>query len=119
MKLTAAAAIAAAFSMQIGSMQVAVANTTTASFRTAAPSSFSADDLARFNLDPATAAKVEQHRKAGHAVMAMTPEELEAAKAGQASTTWIVLGVLALVVVVAVAAGGSGGGSGSDGGGIY
>jgi hypothetical protein len=110
MKLTAAAAIAAAFSVQIGSMQAAVADT--ASFRTAAPSSFSAGDLARFNLDPATAAKVEQHRKAGHKVMALTPRELEAAKAGQASTTWIVLGVLAAVVVVVAVAG-----SGGDGGG--
>jgi hypothetical protein len=118
MKLTTVAAIAAAFSMQIGSMQAAVADT--ASFRTAAPSSFSADDLARFKLDPATAAKVEQHRKAGHRIMVMTPQELEAARAGQAANGWVILGVLAaVVVVIAVAGGGIGGGSGNDGGGIY
>jgi len=113
MKLSVAAAIAAAFSMQ-----AVIADDGKAPFRTPAPAAFSQEDLSRFNLDPATAAKVDQYRKAGYKVMAMTPDELAKAKAGQASATWLVLGLVAVVVIVAVAAGG-GSGSSNDGGGIY
>ncbi len=108
MKSLVAVATVAAFSLQ-----AAFADTTprqTTGFRTAAPTAFSPNELSRFSLDPATAARVEEHRKAGDRILVMTPEELAEAKAGQMDTTWVIIGIVVLVVIVAAAGGGGGGG---------
>jgi len=89
-------------------------------YRTAAPVAFSAVDIARYNFDADTQARIDAHIRAGDTVRVMTPDELASQSAGQGDNTWIIIGVVVLVVVVVAAAGGGGGGlSGGGGGGIY
>ncbi|CAN0425349.1 unnamed protein product [Phaeothamnion confervicola] len=108
MKITVAVAILAAFSLQTAFADTAARQAS--AFRSATPVAFSAEDVSRFQLDPVTAEKVEQHRNAGHEVLALTPGELAAHKAGDNNTTWIVLGIVGVVVLVAALGGGGGGG---------
>lgn len=103
MRYPTACAAAAAAALAIA--QTAYAETPSRpAFHSPAPSAFSQSDIASYKLDAETAAKAEQYRKDGYQVMALTPDKLEASKAGLNNTTWIIIGVVALVVIIAVAA---------------
>ena len=76
----------------------------TTHFRTVQPQSFSAEDLQRFGLDADATARAESLQSQGYRILALTPEEAEAYRAGDYSqTTWIFIGV-AVLVILAVAA---------------
>jgi len=81
-----------------------------AAFSTPAATPFTASDVAKYNVDADTAAKIEAYQAAGYHVYALTPEQLAQHRAGMSSTTWVIIGVVALVVIVAAASGGGGGG---------
>ena len=103
MKISGACAVAAAAAMLLAQTAYAEAPSR-AAFRSPAPTAFSQSDVASYKLDAGTAAKVEQYQKDGYQVMALTPDQLASARAGLNNTTWIIIGVVALVVIVAVAA---------------
>jgi hypothetical protein len=86
--------------------QTAYADTSAESFRSPTPTPFTEADIADFQIDAATAARMEEYRDAGYHVVALSADELEGGKAGLSSTTWIIIGVVVLVVIVAAADGG-------------
>jgi hypothetical protein len=98
-------ASAAAAAMLLG--QTAYAAAEADSFRSPAPTPFTDEDIASFQLDAADAAKAEELRDAGYQVVALSVDELDAEKAGLSSTTWIIIGVVAIVILVVAADGGS------------
>jgi len=102
MKLPQTCAILAAGALALA--QTAYAGSPAQStFRSPTPMAFSQSDIASYKLDAATSAKVEQYRQEGYQVTALSPDQLESAKAGLNNTTWIIIGVVALVVIIAVA----------------
>jgi hypothetical protein len=71
-----------------------------AEFRTAAPQAFSAEDLQRYGLTAEEAARGEALQAQGAQILALSPEEADAYRAGQFSqTTWILIGVGVLVII--------------------
>lgn len=101
-----------AAALAVVSLQAAYADPVaqqTGGFRTAAPATFTADDLARYGFDADTQALTDARTRAGDTVRVMTPGELAAQTAGQGDNTWVIVGVVVLVVVIAAAAGGGGG----------
>jgi hypothetical protein len=77
---------------------------TTAHFRTVQPQSFSTEEIQRFGLDADAAARAESLQNQGYRILALTPAEAEAYRAGDYSQqTWIFVGV-AVLVILAVAA---------------
>ena len=73
-------------------------------FRTAQPTTFSANDLQRYGLNGADAAKVEQLQSQGYTVKVMSKDEAQKYHAGQWSqTTWLIVGAV-VIVAIAVAA---------------
>jgi hypothetical protein len=71
-----------------------------AHFRTAQPQAFSTEDLQRFGLDADATARAEALQSQGYRILALTPEEAEAYRAGDYSqTTWIFIGVAVLVIL--------------------
>jgi hypothetical protein len=76
-----------------------------AAFRTAAPQTFSSDELQRYGLSASDAAQVADLQAQGYQVQVMTPEEASQVTGGQfSSTQWLVIGLIVVLVVVAVAA---------------
>jgi hypothetical protein len=81
-------------------LSTASAEQAAAPFRSAAPQSFSSEDLQRYGLDAEQVAHGEALQAQGYRLMALTPEEAEAYRAGAMSTeSWILIGVAALVVI--------------------
>ncbi len=75
-----------------------------AHFRTVQPQSFSTEDLQRFGLNAEATARAESLQSQGYRILALTPAEAEAYRAGDYSQqTWIFIGV-AVLVILAVAA---------------
>lgn len=69
-------------------------------FREVQPQTFSADDLQRYGLDADATAHGEALQAQGYRILALTPEEAEAYRAGDLSqTTWILIGVGVLVIL--------------------
>jgi len=95
---------ALALSLALGSFAVAPAFAEeTAQFRTAAPQSFSAEDLQRYGLSPEAAARGLALQQQGYEVKVLTPEEAAQYQAGVTDNQWLLLGILAGVIVIAVA----------------
>ncbi len=74
-----------------------------ASFRTAAPQAFSADELQRYGLSADAADRAVDLQDDGYQVMVLTPEEADRYTAGMTDNEWLLLGILVGVVVIAVA----------------
>lgn len=81
----------------------AYAEQAAASFRTAAPQSFSSQDLQRYGLDAQAAQRAEALQREGYQVMVLTPEEAQRYQAGITDNQWLLLGILAGVIIIAVA----------------
>ena len=104
MKRTLVTALAAA--MALSQMAISTASAQQANhFRSAAPQSFSQQDLQRYGLSTADASQVGQLQAQGYHVQVMTPAEAHRVYGGQWSQgTWIAIGVIALVVIAVAAA---------------
>ena len=69
-------------------------------FRQAAPHSISADDLQRYGLSSEEAARGVALKEQGYTIVAVTPEEADAYRAGAISTQeWILIGVGVLIIL--------------------
>ncbi|MFT3728364.1 MAG: hypothetical protein QM759_11125 [Terricaulis sp.] len=99
MKRTLATVLAAA--LALGQMTISTASAQQANhFRSAAPQSFSQQDLQRYGLSSADASQVAQLQAQGYHVQVMTPAEAHRVYGGQWSQgTWIAIGVVALIVI--------------------
>ena len=104
MKRTLVAVLAAA--MALSPMAISTASAQQANhFRSAAAQSFSQQDLQRYGLSSADASKVAELQAQGYHVQVMTPDEAHRVYGGQWSqSTWIAIGVIALVVIAVAAA---------------
>jgi hypothetical protein len=74
-----------------------------AAFRTAAPQTFSAQELQQYGLDAQAAQRAVDAQEQGYQVMMLSPEEAEQYTAGITDNQWLLLGILAGVIVIAVA----------------
>jgi hypothetical protein len=82
----------------------AFAEQAAAPFRSVAPQTFSSEDLQRYGLDADAVARGEALQAQGYRLLALSPEEAEAYRAGSLSTqSWILIGIAA-VIIIAVAA---------------
>lgn len=71
-----------------------------AHFRTVQPQSFSTEEIQRFGLDADATARAESLQSQGYRILALTPAEAEAYRAGDYSQqTWIFIGVAVLVIL--------------------
>lgn len=71
-----------------------------AHFRTAQPQTFSSEEIQRFGLDADATARAEALQSQGYRILALTPAEAEAYRAGDYSQqTWIFIGVAVLVIL--------------------
>lgn len=77
----------------------------TAHFRTAAPQSFSTQDLQRYGLNSADASKVADLQAQGYHVQLVTPEQARQMTGGEMSnqTWWIIGGIVVIAIIVAAA----------------
>ncbi len=104
MKIRIIGALALGLALSQFGVSAAYAEPAAAHFRTVQPQTFTAEDLQRYGLDAEAAARGEALQQQGYRILALTPEEAEAYRAGQYSqTTWILIGV-AVLVILAVAA---------------
>ncbi|MEJ0058237.1 MAG: hypothetical protein WDM79_00955 [Terricaulis sp.] len=74
-----------------------------AQFRTAAPQTFSSEDLQRYGLDAEASARAVALQEQGYEVKVLTTEEAQQYQAGITDNQWLLLGILAGVIVIAVA----------------
>ncbi|MGE0046874.1 MAG: hypothetical protein AB7J28_05195 [Hyphomonadaceae bacterium] len=100
MKARFITAAAAAFAL---TQAVAVPAYATEGFRTAAPQTFTAQELQQYGLDAQATQRAVQLQQDGYQVMALSPEEAEQYTAGITDNQWILLGILAGVIIIAVA----------------
>lgn len=71
-----------------------------AQFRAAEPQTFSAEELQAYGLDATSAAEGAALQAQGYQILALTPEQADAYRAGDYSqTTWILIGVGILVIL--------------------
>lgn len=101
--LLSIAAVAFAFT-QVAAMP-AYAEQTAApqAFRSAAPQTFSAEDLQRYGLDADASARAVALQQQGYEVKVLSKDEAAKYQAGITDNQWLLLGILAGVVVIAVA----------------
>ena len=96
--LAGAVALSLAFSAT-----VAPAFADTSGFRTAAPQTFSSQDLQNYGLNADAAQRAVQLQAQGYQIKVLTPAEAQRYQAGVTDSQWIWLGILAGVIVIAVA----------------
>jgi hypothetical protein len=72
-------------------------------FRSAAPQTFSANDLQAYGLSADASRRAVSLQQQGYEVKVLTPAEAEAYQAGISDNQWLLLGILAGVIVIAVA----------------
>lgn len=78
----------------------AYADAPPAQFRTAAPQAFTAEDMQRFGLNEEQAARAIDLQAQGYQIVALTPEQAEAYKAGAITQTeWILIGIGVLILL--------------------
>lgn len=74
-----------------------------AHFRTAAPQTFTAEDLQRYGLGAAQSERAVDLQNHGYKVMVLSKEDAAKYQAGITDNQWLLLGILGAVVVIAVA----------------
>jgi hypothetical protein len=100
MKSRFLSALAAAVALTVAAPAYAETSGAQVEFRQAAPQSFSAEDLQRYGLSAEEAAHGVALQEQGYTVVALTPEEAEAYRAGAISTQeWILIGVGVLIIL--------------------
>jgi hypothetical protein len=72
-------------------------------FRTAAPQSFSAQELQQYGLDSNATERAMDLQRQGYEIRVLSPEEAQQYQAGVTDNQWIWLGILAGVIIIAVA----------------
>jgi hypothetical protein len=97
---TLASAIALSFALATASAAYAQEP---AAFRTAAPQSFSANELQQYGLDAATTQRAMDLQNQGYEIRVLSADEAQQYQAGVTDNQWIWLGILAGVIVIAVA----------------
>lgn len=71
-----------------------------AQFRAVQPQAFSAEDLQRYGLDVNEAARGVALQEQGYQILALTPEQADAYRAGAISQTeWILIGIGVLIIL--------------------
>lgn len=96
-------AVALSFALaSFAAMPVAYAEDA-ASFRTAAPQTFSADELQQYGLDAAATERAMQLQDQGYEIRVLSAEEAQQYQAGITDNQWIWIGILVGVIVIAVA----------------
>jgi hypothetical protein len=103
MKIRIASAVALSFAVAQLAALPANADSAAAEFRTAAPQTFSTDDLQLYGLAAADAERATTLQDQGYQVMVMTPEEAAQYTAGMTDSEWLLVGILAAAIVIAVA----------------
>lgn len=84
-------------------MAVAPAYAETAQFRSAAPQSFTSQELQSYGLDADATARAEALQSDGYEIRVLSREEAEQYQAGITDNQWLLIGIFAAVVVIAVA----------------
>jgi hypothetical protein len=103
MKSRFVSAVALGFALSTIAAMPAYAEQTAAQFRTAAPQTFSAQELQSYGLDAAAANRAVALQDQGYEVKVLSPEEAAQYQAGITDNQWLLLGILAGVIVIAVA----------------
>lgn len=75
----------------------------TAQFRSAAPQTFTSQELQSYGLDANASARAAQLQEQGYEIRVLSREEAEQYQAGITDNQWLLIGILAAVVVIAVA----------------
>jgi hypothetical protein len=101
MKIRSISALAAALAMaQFAVPAYAQTQAEPAQFRSAAPQSFTAEELQNYGLSSEEAARAVELQGQGYQIVAMTPEEAETYTAGAISQTeWILIGIGVLIIL--------------------
>lgn len=73
-----------------------------APFRSAAPQSFSAEDLHAYGLNEEAASRAIALQEQGYEIHVLSEEEAAGYQAGITDTQWLLIGILAGVIVIAV-----------------
>jgi|JI10StandDraft_1071094.scaffolds.fasta_scaffold54144_7 hypothetical protein len=71
-----------------------------AQFRSAAPQTFTAQDLQNYGLNAKDANQVTAMQEQGYKVQVMSQEEARQYRAGLSDTTWFILGGAAVVIII-------------------
>jgi hypothetical protein len=96
-------AIALSFALATVATPAAYAQDAAASFRTAAPQSFSSAELQQYGLDAASTQRAMDLQAQGYEIRVLTPEEAAQYQSGITDNQWLMIGILAAVIVIAVA----------------
>jgi hypothetical protein len=75
----------------------------TAQFRSAAPQTFTAQDLQSYGLDESATARATSLQDQGYEIRVLSADEADQVQAGITDNQWLLIGILAGVVVIAVA----------------
>ena len=71
-----------------------------AQVRSAAPQTFTAQDLQNYGLNAKDANQVTAMQEQGYKVQVMSQEEAQQYRAGLSDSTWFILGAAAVVIVI-------------------
>jgi len=99
MKSRLAAALAVSFALT----SIAAPAFAETQFRTAAPQTFSAQELQQYGLDSNATERAMDLQRQGYEIRVLTPAEARQYQAGVTDNQWIWLGILAGVIIIAVA----------------
>jgi hypothetical protein len=101
MKIRSVCTIAAGVALsQFGVAAYAESVEAPTQFRSVQAQTFTAEDLERYGLDADAAARGAELQAQGYRIVALTPEEAEAYRAGNISQTeWILIGIGVLIIL--------------------
>lgn len=98
MKLRLASVLA--LSLAFTTIAAPIVSAEEAAFRSAAPQSFSAEDLQRYGLSAEDAAQVSTLQQQGYTVRVLTEEESRQYTAGITNRTWWIIGGVVLIAAI-------------------
>ena len=101
MKFRLATALALSLPITQIAAPAASAEERSSAFRTAAPQSFTTDELQAYGLSASDADQIAALQAQGYRVQVLTPEEARQYEAGMSTMWWIIAGVVVIAVVVA------------------
>ena len=101
MRIRSICALAAALAVaQIAGPAYAQTSQEPVQFRTAEPQTFTVEELQNYGLSQEEAARAMVLQEEGYRIVALTPEEADAYKAGAISQTeWILIGIGVLIIL--------------------
>jgi hypothetical protein len=104
MKSRLVGAIALSLALSQIAVAPAFAQEAAPAYRTAAPQSFTTDDLQRYGLSASDASQVAGLQDQGYDVVVLSPEEAQRYQAGLTNNQWLIIGGLVIVVAIVLAA---------------